>query len=161
MPSTSRVAAAQTVASLFVVAFIYVALSARQPAPGLPASFAVSGHSFDFSAYAVTQQQQEQGLMNQTVTNGTFMLFVFSKPSIYRFWMYDTYDALDIIWLNGTRDGATVVYVAANAQPCVNAPQQDCAVYAPDAAANYVIEAKAGFAPAYGIGVGTRVSFAR
>ncbi len=140
----------------------YSLLSYKTSAQALPKSFTVSGHTFEFSTYAVTVQQQEQGLMNQTITNGTFMLFVFPLSSIYPFWMYNTYNALDIMWLNGTKDNAMVVYVAANAPSCLStAAYCENHIYTPNAVANYVIETKAGFVQEYAVVIGTHIRFNR
>ncbi len=144
-----------TVAVLYLL--YYLLNVVRAP---LPRSFTVSGRTFNFTAYATTEQQREHGLMNQSIQNGTFMLFVFPSKAVYSFWMYDTYNSLDIIWLDGSLHGdATVVYIAKNALPCSSAQQQDCTVYTPNATANYVIETRAGFVARYGLVTGTPIKF--
>ena len=110
----------------------------------VPRSFTIDNRTFNFSAVAVTTAEQEKGLMNATVTNKTFMLFIFQDSGIYSFWMYNTYSNLDIIWINGTAKSGTVVYFV-NATPCINKPPTDCPLYIPEEYANYVIETKAGF----------------
>lgn len=126
--------------------------------PTLPLSFSFGNATFRFTAYAVTEQQREHGLMNTTVTNSTLMLFVFPNASIYPFWMYNTYYALDMIWVNTTANltEGTVVYIAADAVPCLSG---NCIIYTPSAAADYVMEAHAGFAAAHGLAVGSAVRF--
>jgi uncharacterized membrane protein (UPF0127 family) len=100
--------------------------------------------------------------MNATVTNSTFMLFYFGQPGIYSFWMKDTYSQLDIIWLNysGSTGMAKVVYVV-DAPPCVNysSDQSGCRIYTPSSEANYVLEAKAGFAERNNMTVGSSIKF--
>ncbi len=110
----------------------------------VPRSFVIGNRTFNFSAVAVTTVEQEKGLMNATVTNKTFILFIFQDSSIYPFWMYNTYSNLDIIWINDTAKSGTVVYFV-NATPCINKPPTDCPLYIPEEYANYVIETKAGF----------------
>jgi uncharacterized membrane protein (UPF0127 family) len=110
----------------------------------VPQSFTIGNRTYNFSAVAVTTAELEKGLMNATVTNKTFMLFIFQNRGIYPFWMYDTYSNLDIIWINGTAETGTVVYFV-NATPCINKPSADCPLYIPEKSANYVIETKAGF----------------
>lgn len=162
MPGTARTAAALSIGAVALLSIIYASMLSSQQQPALPRSFTVSGHAFNFSAYAVTEQQREQGLMNRTVTNSTFMLFVFPSVGVYPFWMYDTYNSLDMIWINGSlSSGGTVVYVAEDAPPCVGIPPQNCAVYNPKGDANYVIEARAGFAADYGVAEGSTVTFGR
>jgi len=91
--------------------------------------------------------------MNKKVTGDTTMLFAFPRFDYWQFWMYDTNTSLDMIWLNATGGSARVVYLVTAAQPCY--VSGSCAIYTPPAEANYVIEAKAGFAAANGVSVGT------
>jgi len=97
--------------------------------------------------------------MNTKVTSNTTMLFAFPYSSNWAFWMYDTNTSLDMIWVNATGDSGLVVYVENGATPCFNSFGFGCATYTPSAPANYVIEAKAGFAAEYGITTGTTVEF--
>lgn len=120
----------------------------------VPASFAVNGKSYTFTYIATTQAERQTGLMNRKVTNTTTMLFAFPSYGAWQFWMYDTNTSLDMIWVDG--NSGQVVYVVTSAPPCYDS---NCAVYTPGAPANYVIEAKAGFAAANGIVVGTTISF--
>lgn len=85
------------------------------------------------------------------------MLFIFPNPGEYSFWMFDTNASLDIIWLNVNGNSGNIVYIAKGATSCY--VQTQCAYYTPNQAANYVIEAKAGFAQANGLVVGTTVTF--
>lgn len=120
-----------------------------------PTSFSVNGRTYEFTYIATTQAEREAGLMNKTITNTTTMLFAFPSFGEWSFWMYNTYSSLDMIWVNGT--SGRVVYLVTSAQPCFD--RSACAVYTPSASADYVIEAKAGFAAANGIAVGTTISF--
>ncbi len=131
----------------------------------LPCSFTAGGETFNFSEYAATTQEMYKGLMNQTITDKTFMLFAFSRSGVYPFWMRNTYNSLDIIWLyakspsanNGAKQiRAGVVWIAANATPCIN--ESECPNYIPSGQANYVVEAKAGFAAEHGLSVGQNVT---
>jgi uncharacterized membrane protein (UPF0127 family) len=126
---------------------------------GVPSRFSVNGRTFVFTYVATTQQERQAGLMNSKVTNSTTMLFAFPYSSEWSFWMYDTNTSLDMIWVNATGDSGRVVYLTAGAPPCFNSFGYGCATYTPSAPANYVIEAKAGFAAAYGITTGTTVLF--
>ena len=125
----------------------------------VPSIFTVNGRTFVFTYVATTQQEREAGLMNRKVTNNTTMLFAFPYPSKWAFWMYDTNTSLDMIWVNATGDSGRVVYLTAGAPPCFNSFGYGCATYAPSTEANYVIEAKAGFAATYGITTGTTILF--
>ena len=121
----------------------------------VPSGFTVNGKSYTFTYTATTDAERLAGLMNRKITNATTMLFAFPSFAKWSFWMYDTNTSLDMIWLNATGDSARVVYIATAVPPCYN--QSACADYTPTSAANYVIEAKAGFSAANGIGVGTLV----
>ncbi len=125
--------------------------------PTIPQSFTVNDSTFKFTYVAVTLQQREAGLMNKTVNNSTFMLFIFPNKGINAFWMYNTYYNLDIIWLNSSsQNELSVADVRADAQPCHN--ESSCAIYVPHNMSDYVIEAKAGFAKNEGIMPGTRMT---
>jgi len=81
------------------------------------------------------------------------MLFIFPDSRPYSFWMKDTHIALDIIWLNESRN---VVYIAANAQPCL---QNECLSYTPTGSAMYVLELNAGEAAKLGLRRGDNLEF--
>ena len=119
----------------------------------------MNGKTFAFTYVATTQQERQVGLMNKQVTSATTMLFAFPYSSQWTFWMYDTNTSLDMIWVNATGASGRVVYVVTGAAPCFNSYGYGCPTYTPTAPANYVIEAKAGFAAANGISTGTAVMF--
>jgi uncharacterized membrane protein (UPF0127 family) len=96
--------------------------------------------------------------MNRKITNGTTMLFAFPSSGQWQFWMYDTNTSLDMIWVSANGNAGSVVYVVSGAQPCYDS--SSCTIYSPTASADYVIEAKAGFAAANGIQAGTAIQFA-
>jgi uncharacterized membrane protein (UPF0127 family) len=121
----------------------------------VPASFTVNGKMYTFTYTATTEAEREAGLMNRKVTGATTMLFVFPRFGVWSFWMLDTNTSLDMVWVNGT--SGKVVYVVTAAQPCYNSSA--CTIYTPTAQADYVIEAKAGFAASNGIAVGTSIRF--
>jgi len=124
----------------------------------VPTSFTVNGRSYTFTYIATTQAEREQGLMNRRITNATTMLFAFPSPVAQPFWMLDTNTSLDIIWVNADGNAGTVVYLVTGAQPCYDSSA--CTIYSPSSSANYVIEAKAGFAAANGIRAGTSIELA-
>lgn len=123
----------------------------------VPSSFMLHGKTYGFNFTATTQAERESGLMNRKVTAATTMLFAFPSFGKWAFWMYDTNTSLDIIWVNATGGLARVVYIVTSAQPCYSSGT--CTVYTPTSSANYVIEAKGGFAAANGVVVGTVFTF--
>jgi len=142
-----------------ILALIHFTLSSKSMVS--PTLLEINGKDYPITAYAYTQAQQEKGLMNATITNQTLMMFYFSSPAIYPFWMKDTYSQLDMIWIyyNSSSKSGKVVYVV-NATPCVNysKTQQSCIVYTPGSIANYVFETKDGFVQRNNISTGDNVS---
>lgn len=123
----------------------------------VPSAFTIDGKNIPFTYTATTPAERMTGLMNRKITNATTMLFAFPAADKWQFWMYDTNTSLDMIWVNATGDSGVVVYLVTSAPPCYNSIS--CSVYTPTAAANYVIEAKSGFAAANGIAIGTAIQF--
>ena len=122
------------------------------------ASFTVGGKTFKLTYLATNQSELEKGLMGVKVTASTTELFVFPTAGYYSFWMFGVNSSLDIMWvytLPGASSGS-FVYLALGAPPCHVSVV--CTSYQPSARADYVIEAKAGFAAANGIEVGTPVT---
>jgi len=133
------------------------------PIPSSPnlhyTSFSVGGKTFELTYLATNQTMLQKGLMDTKVTSDTTMLFVFPNASYYSFWMFGVNSSLDIMWVYAPpgSNAGSFVYLALEAPPCqVSAV---CPNYQPTAKADFVIEAKAGFAAANGIKVGTPVTF--
>lgn len=121
-------------------------------------SFSVGGKTFKLTYLATNQSALAKGLMGVKVTATTTELFVFPKADYYSFWMYGVNSSLDIMWMDtppGSSSGI-FVYLALGAPPCQVSVA--CTSYQPTAKANYVIEARAGFAAANEIQVGTPVT---
>jgi uncharacterized membrane protein (UPF0127 family) len=145
------------IAVLFVYALVLLSSVPGSVTTPTPSSFTVDGRTFVFNYTATTQAQREAGLMNKRVTASTTMLFAFPSSGEWQFWMYDTNTSLDMIWVSTTGNSGRVVYLVTGAQPCYDSGS--CPVYTPTASANYVIEARAGFAAHNGISPGTAISF--
>jgi uncharacterized membrane protein (UPF0127 family) len=122
------------------------------------ASFSVNGKTFRLTYLATNQTELEKGLMGVKVTDSTTELFVFPNEGHYSFWMFGVNSSLDIMWVDVPpgSDSGSFVYLALGAPPCQVAVT--CPDYENTAIANFVIEAKAGFAAANGIEVGTPVT---
>jgi uncharacterized membrane protein (UPF0127 family) len=140
---------------LIIAAYAVLDMSGSVTSP-VPSTFTVNGKTYAFTYTATNSAQRAAGLMNKRVTNTTTMLFAFPSMGVYDFWMKDTNTNLDIIWIRATGGTGTVVYVYSGAQPCYSL---FCPNYGSSSLANYVIEAKAGFAEANGISVGTQIQF--
>lgn len=162
MPRPEGAAATFLIVVVVVAGFVVVAGGFSLGGQGgvsaeVPTSFTVNGKTFVFNFTATTGPERAAGLMNRRVTSTTTMLFVFPSFSRWAFWMYDTNTSLDMMWVNATGTSGRVVYLVDSALPCYNA--NACAIYTPPLAANYVIEAKAGFAANNGVTVGTEIQF--
>ena len=161
LPSGRSVA---VIAIALVAAIAGYTLYAANQTPGpvtsaVPSKFTVNGRTYAFNYTATNYAQWKEGLMNKKVTGATTMLFAFPYSSTWGFWMYNTSTSLDMIWVNATGNSGRVVYVVTSAQPCFAFQGFGCENYTPSEPANYVIEAKAGFAEADNISVGTPILF--
>jgi uncharacterized membrane protein (UPF0127 family) len=161
LPSSERILLIAAVAVVAVIAVYTVYLVTGVPGAvtgRVPTSFTVNGRTYTFTYIATTEAERQQGLMNKQITNATTMLFAFPSSGQWSFWMYDTNTSLDMIWVSANGNAGSVVYLVTGAQPCYDSSK--CAVYSPTASANYVIEARAGFASANGVQIGTTIQFA-
>ncbi|MDG6909808.1 MAG: DUF192 domain-containing protein [Nitrososphaerota archaeon] len=158
MASLSKLIA---IAAAALVVFASYEFYVTQAQPGdftgsVPSAFTVNGKTYTFTYSATTPAERQTGLMNKMITDATTMLFAFPSFGRWSFWMYDTNTSLDMLWLNATGNSARVVFMVTSAPPCYDSAA--CAVYTPSSPANFVIEAKAGFAAANGVAVGTAVT---
>jgi uncharacterized membrane protein (UPF0127 family) len=78
------------------------------------------------------------------------MLFVFDAPAPLRFWMRDTWIALDMIFVDACGE---VVHVEEGAEPL------SLTLRGSDAPAQFVVEVGAGWTRAHGVDVGAPVAF--
>ncbi len=78
------------------------------------------------------------------------MWFGYKPPAVARFWMHQTPEPLDMLFVSAGR----VIAIVAPAAPCPHLP---CRSYGPDQAVDGVLEIGAGQAAALGIGVGTAI----
>jgi uncharacterized protein len=100
---------------------------------------------------ARTEAEQTKGLMYRPVLpDSRGMLFPFDPPRPLRFWMRNTPQPLDMVFLlNGE-----VKAVIANVPPCTSQP---CPTYGPGTDVNQVIELRGGRAAELGIKAGDQL----
>lgn len=111
----------------------------------------ISGHAFDVEV-AKTAEQRAVGLSGRkALRNNTGMLFVFSEPGLWSFWMKDTLVTLDIIWI----DGQTIVDIEERA-PASTTDQPP--TYQPARPADLAVELAGGAVEQYGLLVGDTVA---
>lgn len=94
---------------------------------------------------------QAIGLMNRTeLPNNTGMLFVFKEEVMRQFWMKNTLIPLDIAFFNANQE----LIALKTMPPCTEDP---CPKYSSSRAAQYALEAPAGYFEANGIDIGWRL----
>lgn len=114
---------------------------------------AVSGISIPVEVVQ-TSEAVRKGLSGRaSLASDSGMLFIFSKPDIYQFWMPDMHFPIDIIWIN---DGK-VVDIDAEVSNAFDAAHP--AFYRPKVPVQYVLEVNAGFAARQYITVGSTITF--
>jgi uncharacterized protein len=105
---------------------------------------------------ADTQEKRARGLMfRDFLPKDRGMLFTFSEPQHWAFWMKNTRIALDIIWMDGQK---RIVYVERNVPGC-SRTDEGCPQYQPTHEAMYVLEVAAGMAEALQLQRGVKLQF--
>jgi uncharacterized protein len=103
---------------------------------------------------ARTEAQRERGLMNRkTVAPHTGMIFVFERDGPVEFWMKDTLEPLDMIFI-GADGNVRRVYASV---PVVAPGVSDDAIPREGGTAKFVIELAAGEAARDGIAAGAKL----
>jgi uncharacterized membrane protein (UPF0127 family) len=110
-----------------------------------------------FAEIADTPAKRAEGLMGRTnLAPDHGMLFTFSEPGHWTFWMKNTKMSLDILWLD---TGGKVVHLESNVPICTRT-DEGCPRYHPSKKALYVLELRAGMAERLGIHKGTVLEIA-
>lgn len=130
-------------------------------APAIPQSSTASAQQLKINDTTInveiadTDSQRAQGLGGRaSLPQNSGMLFIFSKPDIYKFWMKDMKFPLDFIWINNN----TVVDLLPNIpNPPSNTPDNALPIYEPVTQVNEVLEVNAGFISSHSIRVGDKV----
>lgn len=105
----------------------------------------------------LTSALEQKGLGGRTgLGSNEGMLFQYSQPSRYAFWMKGMVIPLDFIWMvNGQ-----VADITANVPPPVLG-QTDLPIYQPNQPVTAILEVNAGFTAAHGIAIGQAVRIDR
>ncbi|MCU0660477.1 MAG: DUF192 domain-containing protein [Candidatus Pacebacteria bacterium] len=99
-----------------------------------------------------TMSEKETGLAKYAQIHDDFgMVFVFTMPGKYGFWMKDMHFPIDIIWIG---EDMTVVHIERDISPD-SYPK----IFYPNTDALYVLETKAGFSQKQNLKLGDPVSF--
>jgi len=102
---------------------------------------------------ARTPFETARGLMYQNIDKNDAMLFVFKTPVNDKFWMKNTLEPLDIIWINENKQ---VIFISKNTPICENDP---CPSYGTEQKSLYVLEIKGGTADQIGLNIGDKLEF--
>ncbi len=104
--------------------------------------------------FASSEQARQRGLMfRKSLGPDNGMLFVFRQEDYHGFWMKNMEFPLDIVWIGPDKK---IVDIYHNAIPCQD---NTCNIILPRYPGVFVLELNSGFARAYGISVGDKVSF--
>jgi len=105
---------------------------------------------------ADTTEKRARGLMfRDSLPKDRGMLFTFTEPQHWAFWMKNTRIPLDIIWMDGQK---RIVYVERNVPGC-SRTDDGCPQYQPTHEALYVLEVAAGMAEALQLQRGVKLHF--
>ncbi|MFA5133986.1 MAG: DUF192 domain-containing protein [Patescibacteria group bacterium] len=100
---------------------------------------------------AKNQWDMDRGLSGKNfLKDNKGMLFVFSKPDYYSFWMKGMKFSIDIIWINEGK----IAYIKEKAPIPIT---QYIESYKPEAPAGYALEINAGLVEKYGFKIGDAV----
>jgi uncharacterized membrane protein (UPF0127 family) len=101
---------------------------------------------------ARSEPERQRGLMyRQSLAPGRGMIFLWEQPERLKFWMKNTYIALDMVFIGADK---RVVYVEENAEPLTTITRGP-----DDADSQYVLEVPGGWARAHGVERGVSVKF--
>ena len=142
----------------FLVGFFLVNYPVRNLTPEDIESVKIAGQDIRVGL-ALSEMEKSKGLSGRTnLKDDEGMLFVFTKPGKYYFWMKDMNFPIDIIWLapseGGDAEDMKVVYIKKDARPELY-PE----TYGPDQDAKYVLEVNAGFSENNNLKEGDNVLF--
>jgi uncharacterized membrane protein (UPF0127 family) len=104
---------------------------------------------------AVSDEEKMRGLSGRpSLFQNAGMLFIFSRPDYYRFWMPNMNFPIDFIWIDET---GRIIGITENAPPLADTSKP--VWYLPPLPAKYVLEVNAGFAKRHNIQIGDIVKF--
>ncbi|MEW6247599.1 MAG: DUF192 domain-containing protein [Nitrospirota bacterium] len=114
------------------------------------------GGAIIYAELADTTEKRARGLMfRNSLAQDRGMLFAFSEPKPWTFWMKNTKVPLDIIWLDGKK---RIVHIERNVPICTRT-DDSCPQYQPTEDAMYVLEIAGGMADALKLQRGATLQF--
>jgi len=142
---------------LFIVTQERVTAVEADP-PRLPSTpISLPGGEIVHAELATSFSESQRGLMFRTVlAPDRGMLFLYTRPGVYFFWMFRTLIPLDIIWLDSDR---RIIFINADTPPCPPELGTGCPTYGPSARSQFILELGAGEAARRGLEVGDRLEW--
>lgn len=138
------------IAVLVIFLVIFDAIFHNRPTV---AQVTVDGKTYQMDI-ADTPALQEQGLSGHApLASDAGMIFIFSTPDNYGFWMKDMLFPLDIIWISSDFH---IIHIEKNLSP-----ETYPTVYYPNAPAEYVLEISGGLANENNIKIGDLVKISK
>ena len=114
----------------------------------------IGEHKFAIEVVRDAKAQQIGLIKYNGIKDDQGMLFLFTQPGRYGFWMRNMKFPIDIIFINGEK----VVSLVENVKP-VNQNEPNPPIYSPSAPADKVLEINAGLVKKYSIKQGDTVKF--
>lgn len=103
---------------------------------------------------SVSEAEHIRGLQHvRSLPADAGMLFIYSQPGKFGYWMQEMQIPLDMIWLDSKH---RIVDMTKRAPVCTQDP---CPIYRPKQPAQYVLEVNAGFADQHQLKEGMKVDF--
>ena len=133
---------------IILLAVLFFCVSSGYLSKGFAKQVVIDGHVF--SVQMVTSEtDMQKGLGGQeSICKKCGMLFQFSSPGEYDFWMKNMRFPLDIIWISQGK----IVHLEKNVQPSF------AGILTPKTSADQVVEINAGNVDLFGIKIGDSVS---
>jgi uncharacterized protein len=123
--------------------------------PGL-IPITLPGGTIIHAELADTPLKRAEGLMyREQLAGDRGMLFTFSQPEAWVFWMKNTKIPLDLIWMNEKKQ---IIHMEQNVPICTRT-DDSCPQYRPNEGAIYVLELAAGRAESLKLQRGSKLQF--
>ena len=104
----------------------------------------------------IKPDEMARGMMfRDALPRGRGLLFVYTKPAPYTYWMSNVKAPLDIVFMDSTRQ---IVEISANTPPCTTKVSA-CPLYGGHFVEQYVLELRAGEAQRLGLEKGQKLNF--
>lgn len=136
---------------LLLIIISIIVFTEKNKTKGELENLCINENCFDVEVVDSKEELRTGLMFRENLDKDKGMLFIFSSPANYSFWMKNTLIPLDIIWIDENKN---IVHINENTLPCKEEP---CTTYLPDKEALYVLEINAGLSKEYNIKIGDKV----